>query len=92
MISLSFYDALNDPKPDIDGVAQGQLTTFEIHLIDKENYPDARAFFVYRGDEDLTAKIEPAGNRCVQCHMAEGDFDGTFSQFYPAIRDILSGN
>ncbi len=92
MISLSFYDALNDPKPDIDGVADIVEEIIRVNGIDKENYPDARAFFVYRGDEDLTAKIEPAGNRCVQCHMAEGDFDGTFSQFYPAIRDILSGN
>jgi hypothetical protein len=90
MISLAFYETLEDPEPEIDGLAQGELATFEIHLLHKEKYPDDRAFFVYRGDEDLTAKIEPQENRCVQCHMAEGDFDGTFSQFYPAVRDILS--
>lgn len=89
MLSLSFYNPLINPSPDIDGLAQGVLDTFEIHLIDKSRYDETRAFFIYEtGDE--TASMVPAGNRCVTCHEGEGDYDGTFSQFYPVIRDLLA--
>lgn len=92
MLSLSFYEPLSNPSPAIGGLAQGELATFEIHLIDKVQYADTRAFFLYEPGEEVAPMVEPAGNRCVQCHEAEADFDGTFSQFYPIVRDILSGN
>ena len=89
MLSLSFYIPLGNPDPDIDGLAQGELNTFEIHLIDKNQYQDVRAFFLYETG-DMAVSMVPAGNRCVSCHEAEGDYDGTFSQFYPVIREILA--
>ena len=89
MLSLAFYDPLDDPAPDIDGLAQGKLDKFEIHLIDNDQYQDTRAFFVYEADE-VSASMVADGNRCVTCHEGEGDYDGTFSQFYPVIRELLS--
>jgi hypothetical protein len=64
----------------------------EIHVIDKQKYPDTdgHAFFVYRGDSrDAAAPMIERDNVCVACHIPEGGFDGTFAQFYPDIRAKL---
>lgn len=35
-----------------------------------------------------TADAQPKGNRCIQCHTANGAVDGTFAQFYPAAYEV----
>ena len=39
--------------------------------------------------EGFSAMLPP-GNACVQCHDQHGDFNSTFVQFYPTIRDLVS--
>ena len=91
MLSLSFYNILEAPIPTVDGVVQGNLDTFEIHLLDKKKFNDKRAFYLYSANEVETSMI-PEGNNCVVCHNNEAHFDGTFSNFYPVIRDKIPGN
>ncbi len=90
MLSLSFYNISEAPEPAVDGMVQGSLETFEIHLLDKERFNDKRAFYLYSGNETAASMI-PEGNDCVVCHNNEAHFDGTFTDFYPVIRDEIFG-
>lgn len=88
MLSLSFYDVQKSPTPNVNGIVQGALSGFEIHLIDKERYADTRAFYHFQINDQLAPMIK-SGNSCVQCHNAHAQFDGTFMQFYPTGRDLV---
>jgi hypothetical protein len=92
MFLLSFYRPERKSDPQLQGFVQGDLVQREIHVIDKQKYPDTdgHAFFVYRGDSrDAAAPMIDRDNVCVACHIPEGGFDGTFAQFYPDIRAKL---
>lgn len=91
MLSLSFYQTMKAPEPAVDGVVQGRLNTFEIHLLDKKNFKDKRAFYLYSANETQAPMI-PEGNDCVVCHNSKAHFDGTFSNFYPVVRDEILGS
>lgn len=88
MFLLSFYDA--DQKRSINkaGFVQSNLTNYEIHLVDSRRAPDGRTFYVF-GARDTQGNALPKGNACVTCHAGHGAFEGTFAQFYPAIRDRI---
>lgn len=88
MLSLSFYDVQKSPSPDVNGIVQGAMSSFEIHLIDKEKFTDTRAFYHFAIEDMMAPMIKP-GNSCVQCHNAHAQFDGTFMQFYPTGRDQI---
>ncbi len=45
--------------------------------------PDDLDEWVFLGAQ---AAAVPPGNPCVECHLRDGAFDGTFAQLYPAIR------
>lgn len=62
---------------------------FAMEVIDRA-HPDGRRFYVFASGETRAAPL-PARNECAVCHNAQGDFDGTFSDAYPAIRDRLGG-
>jgi len=91
LLLLSFYATQEKPEPQLNGFVQGALLSREIHLIDKRNYEDGRAFFVFPGDSTDAVQALPPGNECVRCHEEHGGFDGTFAQFYPVIRGLLDG-
>ncbi|MBI1731700.1 MAG: cytochrome P460 family protein [Gammaproteobacteria bacterium] len=84
MFLLSFY-ATQRNEGEESGLTQGDLDSFEIHLIDKGLFEDGRAFYPFAKD-DSEAPALPPGNPCVQCHLRQGVFDGTFVQFYPVMR------
>ena len=88
MLALSFYNTEKKPRPEVDGAVQGQLASFEIHLLDQRKFTDRSAFYVFPNGTDAVAMI-PAGNNCVACHKEDGAFDATFAQFYPPLRDRL---
>lgn len=88
MLALSFYDTQKNPAPVVDGAVQGELASFEIHLLDKQQYADRSAFYSFSND-GAAAPMIPAGNNCVSCHREDGAFDGTFVQFYPSLRQRL---
>jgi len=91
MYLLSFYRPERKSDPQLQGFVQGDLVQREIHVIDKVRYPQTagHAFFLYRGDTTTATALNEPDNVCVACHIPEGSFDGTFSQFYPDIRARL---
>lgn len=88
MFLLSFHAAESKSDPQLQGFVQGALQAREIHVIDSARFEDGRAFFMFRNDEQTSSAALPQGNECVSCHEAEGDYNGTFIQFYPPIRDL----
>ena len=89
MLLLSFYQAQEKPEPELRGFVQGNLSAREIHVIDRARYRDKRGFYLFADGREPSAML-PAGNECVQCHNEHGDFDSTFTQFYPTIRHVVS--
>lgn len=90
MILLSFFETQEKPNPNLNGFVQDELAAREIHVIDRSMYEDQRAFFMFAGDASEPSAMLPPGNECVQCHNKHGDFDSTFTQFYPSIRQFVS--
>lgn len=85
MFLLSLYFTEQRLSTGQAGFAQGDLKNFEIHLIERERFAEGRAFYLFHKDAGQAAAVPP-GNPCVECHLRDGAFDGTFAQFYPAIR------
>lgn len=85
MFLLSFYDSEQKVSINRSGFVQRDLDSFEIHLIDRRRPGEGHYFFPF-GATANEAKVLPAGNACVTCHLKDGAFDGTFAQFYPTIR------
>jgi len=88
MFLLSFYNADQRRSINKSGYVPSNLTNFEIHLVDARKSPDGRVFYVF-GPQDSQGNALPKGNDCVRCHVGHGAFEGTFAQFYPAIRDRI---
>lgn len=88
MFLLSFYETQQQVSISRSGFVQGDLSNFEIHLIDRRRSPDGRVFYPF-SKKDTQAAALPAGNECVTCHVRHGAYDGTFTQFYPAIRHLI---
>jgi hypothetical protein len=86
MFLLSFYDTQRGASVDRAGYVPGALSAFEIHVIDRARYTEKHAFFPFAKD-DARAEVLPPGSPCVQCHVPKGAYDGTFTQFYPPIRE-----
>ena len=90
MFYLTFYSSEIKSEPQlqgfVQGFVQGDVVGREIHLIDKSRYRDGRAFFMFNLAKQQTSTELPPGNDCVVCHSKHGQFEGTFTQFYPAMR------
>jgi hypothetical protein len=87
MFLLSFYDADQRRSINKTGFVQSNLASYEIHRIAGEG-AEAHQFYLF-GPRDTEGGPMPKGNDCVRCHVTHGAFDGTFAQFYPAIRDRI---
>jgi hypothetical protein len=86
MFLLNFYDTVTQPRAvDQNGFTQDELTNFEIHVIDAATGPERHSFYLF-GAKDTEGDLVPPGNACVRCHTEHGVYDGTFAQFYPALR------
>ena len=90
MFYLTFYSSEIKSEPQLQGFVQGDVVGREIHLIDKSRYSDGRAFFMFNLVEQEASTALPPGNDCVVCHNKHAQFDGTFTQFYPAMRDHVT--
>ena len=88
MFLLSFYGAEVNSDPQLQGFVQGELRAQEIHVIDAQRFGDGRAFFMFQDPAQTESTPLAAGNECVQCHEAEGQYNGTFLQFYPTLRSL----
>ena len=91
MFLLSFYQAEGKSDPQLPGFVQGALVSQEIHVLDKSRFSQGQGhgFFIFRTPQQETASEIPSPNPCVTCHMEHGKFNGTFAQFYPALRAKL---
>lgn len=88
MFLLTFYRTASKSDPQLQGFVQGAMGVQEIHVIDSARFTEGQAFFVYSDPQQQSAAKLPDGSECVSCHNAEGDYRGTFIQFYPTIRDL----
>ena len=91
MFLLSFYQPQEKPEPELPGFVQGELAQQEIHLIDSQRFAEeGRAFYLFTPDS--TEAVEPLGlgSPCFTCHIEHGDFDATFIQFYPRLREHIA--
>jgi hypothetical protein len=73
------------------GHYQTSLVAIEANVKDSRRFPNGGwAFFdlASKGQLHASAKPIPAGNRCEQCHSANGAVDNTFVQFYPELIPI----
>jgi len=89
---LSFYTAAAESSPQLPGFVQGELEAKEIHVIDRDRFNEGRAFYMYPAEAmpgTASNKI-PDNSACIHCHIPEGAFDGTFTQFYPQMRTLLT--
>ncbi|MES2624685.1 MAG: cytochrome P460 family protein [Pseudomonadota bacterium] len=90
MFLLSFYRAESKSEPQLPGFVQGPLQSQEIHVLDKSRFGDGHGFFMFPTKQQQTStRIPEANNLCTACHTEHGAFDGTFVQFYPAMREHL---
>ena len=88
MFLLSFYESETQSRPHLNGFVQGKLRAQEIHVIDKQRFKEGSAFFVYQTREQKISERMPDNSACIRCHVPEGDYNSTFIQFYPVIRDL----
>jgi len=73
------------------GRFQTSLVAIEANVKDSRRFPKGGwAFFDLSidGSQRSVAKPIPPGNRCEQCHSANGAVDNTFVQFYPELIPI----
>lgn len=88
MFLLSFYRTQEKPEPELPGFVQGDLAQQEIHLIDRQRFPEeGRAFFLFLPGSSAPSSPLPLGSPCFVCHIEHGEYDGTFRQFYPQLRE-----
>jgi hypothetical protein len=89
MLLLSFYNTASAPEPELNGFVQGDLAAREIHVIDRRRFPEERGFFLFGAGVTVSPMV-PAPNQCLTCHREHAKFDGTFTQFYPPIRELVA--
>ncbi len=89
MFLLAFYNSDKQQRSiNQNGFTQAELTNFEIHLVDPARSKEGHVFYMF-GADATEGNAVPPGNACVRCHIDHGAFDGTFAQFYPAIRPLI---
>lgn len=87
MFLLTFYATQTKPNPALRGFVQGDVVGREIHVIDKMRFArEGSGFFLFSTGTDTPVSPMPVGSDCIECHTEHGAFDGTFVQFYPALR------
>lgn len=85
--AVSFYDPIEKPDPEMDGLAAGDKAFLVVHRLDRTGDGVRHAFYGFK--DNVRAKRLPEGNECEACHTKNGDLEGTFVQFYPALRERL---
>ena len=86
MFLLSFFRSESKSQPQLQGFVQGDRIAQEIHVVDRNRFTEGHGFFLFPAPGTNAGKL-PDGSTCIQCHSAEGRYNATFTQFYPAIRD-----
>ena len=85
--ATAFYNPLEEPVPALDGLALGDMEMLFVHRLEREGEERRHGFYAFMGDE-TRASPAPAEFGCRACHTQRGNFDGTFVQFYPPLREL----
>ena len=88
MFSLHFYGTQTNISINRSGFVMGDLHLAEIHLKDRQRFPDGFNFYNFSNGQQTAAAV-PLPNECVACHQEDGAYDGVFVQFYPVIHEHL---
>ncbi len=91
MFALLFYEAANRISTNRAGFVLGEPFSYEIHIKDKGRFPAPGYNFTVFEPDQRGVYIKPVSlpNACVECHQANGAYQGVFAQFYPGMRKIL---
>jgi hypothetical protein len=83
VFTASLHALTTSPTTSAEVFGTGREVALVAEVIDR-GHPDGRRFYVFASGADR-ARALPPGNDCAGCHRENGQYDGTFSQFYPAI-------
>ncbi len=82
---LESYEAQEKKSIAQGGYTEGARVGLDASVKDKSRYPDGWAYFNFDNGAAATAKAFP-DSRCHSCHLAHGEKDSVFVQFYPNLR------
>ncbi|PCH60339.1 MAG: hypothetical protein COC19_06060 [SAR86 cluster bacterium] len=89
MLALSFWRSETKESPRLNGFSQGDMVNYEIHLIDSSLNEAGRQFYIFDVDDREAAPLNDQSG-CVSCHLDEGGYQSTFTQFYPKMKSLLT--
>lgn len=92
MFALLFHGARTNVSINESGFVMGDHLALEIHLKDKERFPETGFNFFFFGPEEATSTAPAAPNGCTNCHIEHGGTQGVFTQFYPTLNSRLAGS
>ena len=85
MFVLESYEAQEKKSIAQGGYTEGARVGLDASIKDKSRYPDGWAYFNFDNGAAATARAFPDA-RCHSCHLAHGEKDSVFVQFYPNLR------
>jgi len=82
-----FAKIIHQSKLGHGGVSMGENIYLEVHVKDKQRYPQSGSgFYAWApGDADF-AEAFPDDMGCLACHQEQAAYQDVFTQFYPVIR------
>lgn len=86
MFVLESYQAQEKKSIAQGGYTEGARVGLDASVKDKSRYPDGWAYFNFDNGAAPTARAFPDA-RCHSCHLAHGEKDSVFVQFYPNLRE-----
>lgn len=90
MFALLFHGSRTNVSINQSGFVMDDLLALEIHLKDKTRFPDTGFNFFFYGPEDTVASAPDTPNGCTECHLAHGETQAVFTQFYPTLKRRLA--
>lgn len=83
-----FAKILYRSKLEDGGVSMGKPVYLEVHVKDRERFPETvSGFYGWSPSDPDFAEMFPVSMGCVACHQERAAYDDVFTQFYPTIRD-----
>lgn len=83
-----FAKILYRSKLEDGGVSMGKPVYLEVHVKDRERFPETvSGFYAWAPNDPDFAEKFPVSMGCVACHQERAAYDDVFTQFYPTIRD-----
>jgi hypothetical protein len=85
MFVLESYEAQERKSIAKGGYVEGARIGLDASVKDRARYPGGWAYFIFDNGASATARAFPDA-QCHSCHLAHGQVDSVFVQFYPNLR------